>query len=94
MACCSWSPSAVVDGSGAARVLLRYADPAWLVEATVEYPIQVNGKVRGRITVAADADAATVEQAALAEEKIVALLDGKAPRKVIVIPGRMVNVVV
>jgi len=70
------------------------ADPALLVEETVDYPIQVNGKVRSRISVAADADSATVEQAALAEEKIVALLDGKPPRKVIVIPGRMVNVVV
>ncbi len=69
------------------------ADPKYLVEDTVDYPIQVNGKVRSRITVAADADNAAVEAAALADEKIVALLDGKPPRKVIVIPGRMVNVV-
>ena len=69
------------------------ADPALLIDDTVDYPIQVNGKVRSRITVAADADKAAVEAAALADEKIVALLDGKAPRKVIVVPGRMVNVV-
>jgi leucyl-tRNA synthetase len=70
------------------------ADPAYLVEDTVEYPVQVNGKVRGRITVAADADTATAEAAALADEKVAAFLSGAAPRKVIVVPGRMVNIVV
>jgi leucyl-tRNA synthetase len=69
------------------------ADPALLVVDTVDYPIQVNGKVRSRITAPADASAAEVEAQALADAKIAALLDGKAPRKVIVIPGRMVNVV-
>ncbi|QKT08913.1 leucine--tRNA ligase [Gordonia sp. X0973] len=68
------------------------ADEKWLVHDTVEIPIQVKGKVRSRITVAADADEETVRTAALADEKIVALLDGE-PRKVIVVPGRMVNVV-
>ena len=69
------------------------ADAAWLVEDTVDYPIQVNGKVRSRITVAADSTPAAVESTALADEKVVALLDGKTPRKVIVVPGRMVNIV-
>ena len=50
------------------------ADPAYLVEDTVEYPVQVNGKVRGRITVAADADADALEAAALADEKVLAFL--------------------
>ncbi|MET9200569.1 leucine--tRNA ligase [Gordonia sp. NPDC003585] len=68
------------------------ADAAWLVEDTIEIPIQVKGKVRSRITVAADASEATVRSAALSDEKIAALLDGE-PRKVIVVPGRMVNVV-
>lgn len=67
-------------------------DPLWLVEDSVEIPIQVKGKVRSRITVAADADEATIRAAALADPKIAALLDGE-PRKVIVVPGRMVNVV-
>ncbi|MGB6068927.1 MAG: leucine--tRNA ligase, partial [Rhodococcus sp. (in: high G+C Gram-positive bacteria)] len=49
----------------------------WLVADTVDYPIQVNGKVRSRITVPADATKDDVEKTALAEEKIVALLDGK-----------------
>jgi leucyl-tRNA synthetase len=54
----------------------------------------VNGKVRGHITVAADADAATVESIALADDKVSAAIDGATPKKVIVVPGRMVNVVI
>jgi leucyl-tRNA synthetase len=69
------------------------ADPAYLVDDTVEYPVQVNGKVRGRITIAADADAAAAEAAALADEKVAAFLAGAVPRKVIVVPGRLVNLV-
>ncbi|WP_040784819.1 leucine--tRNA ligase [Nocardia pneumoniae] len=69
------------------------ADPALLVEESVEYPIQVNGKVRSRIQVAADADNATIEAAALADEKITELLNGATPRKLIVVPGRLVNIV-
>ncbi|WP_308251522.1 leucine--tRNA ligase [Rhodococcoides kroppenstedtii] len=69
------------------------ADETWLVDDTVDYPIQVNGKVRSRISVAADASREAVQSAALADEKIVALLNGGQPRKVIVVPGRMVNVV-
>ncbi|CAN5366016.1 leucine--tRNA ligase [soil metagenome] len=70
------------------------ADPAYLLEDSVEYPVQVNGKVRGRITVAADAAAEAVEAAALTDEKVLASLAGKTPRKVIVVPGKMVNLVV
>ncbi|TNC27252.1 leucine--tRNA ligase [Amycolatopsis alkalitolerans] len=70
------------------------ADEQYLVEDTIEYPIQVNGKVRARVVVAADAGQDAVRSAALAEEKIAAMLGGGAPRKVIVVPGRLVNVVV
>ncbi|WP_197382687.1 leucine--tRNA ligase [Mycolicibacterium mengxianglii] len=70
------------------------ADPAYLVEDTVEYPVQVNGKVRGRITVPADADKSTVESLARADEKVLAFLAGAEPKKVIVVPGRLVNLVV
>ncbi|MCX6463351.1 MAG: leucine--tRNA ligase [Pseudonocardiales bacterium] len=69
------------------------ADERFLVADTVEYPIQVNGKVRSRITVAADAPTDAVRAAALADEKVVGLLAGREPRKVIVVPGRLVNVV-
>jgi leucyl-tRNA synthetase len=68
-------------------------DEKYLVEDTVEYPIQVNGKVRSRVTVPAGAGREDVQAAALAEEKIAALLDGDEPRKVIVVPGKLVNVV-
>ena len=69
------------------------ADPALLVDDTVEVPVQVNGKVRSRIVVAADADQATMEATALADPKVQAALGGNAPKKVIVVPGRMVNIV-
>ena len=69
------------------------ADPALLVAETVEVPVQVNGKVRSRIVVAADADQAATEAAALADPKVQAALGGNAPKKVIVVPGRMVNIV-
>ena len=62
-------------------VPMPVADPAQLVEDAVEYPVQVNGKVRSHITVSADADSATVEAAALADSKILAALDGAAPQE-------------
>jgi len=69
------------------------ADPALLVADEIEYPIQVKGKVRARVSVPAAATAAEVEAAALAEEKIVELLAGATPRKVVVVPGKMVSIV-
>ena len=69
------------------------ADSAMLTDDTVEYPVQVNGKVRARITVVTGADSATVQRAALADAKVVTALAGATPSKVIVIPGRMVNIV-
>jgi len=69
------------------------ADAALLVDETIEYPVQVNGKVRGHVTVPADADAAAVESAALAEPRVAAAIGEATPMKVIVVPGRMVNVV-
>ncbi|ANZ37118.1 leucine--tRNA ligase [Lentzea guizhouensis] len=69
------------------------ADEQYLVEDTVEYPIQVNGKVRSRVVVAAAASQDEIKAAALAEEKIAELVAGGEPRKVIVVPGRLVNVV-
>ncbi|MFB9239603.1 leucine--tRNA ligase [Plantactinospora siamensis] len=67
------------------------ADPALLTVATVTYPVQVNGKVRGRVEVPADAPEDEVRSAALAA--VGGSLAGKEPRKVIVVPGRMVSVV-
>ncbi len=70
------------------------AHPQYLVDDTIEYPVQVNGKVRGHIVVAADADPATVEATALADAKVQSAIVGATPKKVIVVPGRMVNVVI
>ncbi|WP_111764900.1 leucine--tRNA ligase [Nakamurella deserti] len=70
------------------------ADPALLVDSSVEYPIQIKGKVRGRITVAADLTPADIEAAALADPKIVEALAGVTPKKIVVVPGRMVSIVV
>ncbi|MFY0633920.1 MAG: leucine--tRNA ligase [Vannielia sp.] len=69
------------------------ADPALLVEDTVTLPIQVNGKRRAEISVPKDMDKAEVEKLALAEDAVIRALDGNAPKKVIVVPGRIVNVV-
>ncbi|MBM7771012.1 leucyl-tRNA synthetase [Actinokineospora baliensis] len=66
----------------------------YLVEDTVEYPVQVNGKVRGRVTVAAGASQDEVKAAALADEKVAAAVGGAKPKKFIVVPGRLVNIVV
>ena len=70
------------------------AEQRWLTVDTVDYPIQVNGKVRSKITVAADASRADVQAAALDDPKVVEILDGREPKKVIVVPGRLVNLVV
>ena len=70
------------------------ADSAMLSEDEITLPIQINGKKRGELTVAADADKDTIEKAVLASEPVIKALDGKAPRKVIVVPKRIVNVVI
>jgi leucyl-tRNA synthetase len=68
-------------------------DPAALVRNTIPLVIQVKGKVRGNLEVPADADAATLEQLALASEVAIKWLEGKPPRRVIVVPGKLVNLV-
>ena len=70
------------------------ADEAMLVEDSVTLPIQINGKRRGEITVSKDLAKDEVEKIALAHEAVTRALDGNAPKKVIVVPGRIVNVVV
>ena len=70
------------------------ADRSLMVESDITIPVQVNGKKRGEVTVARDADNASVEAAVLALEPIKAVLEGKPPRKIVVVPQRIVNVVV
>src|SRR4051812_45726305 len=70
------------------------AEERWLVDETVEVAVQVNGKVRAQVAVPADADAAGLEAAARADEKVAAQLEGRTVRRVIAVPGRLVNFVV
>ena len=69
------------------------ADEAMLVDDTVTLPIQINGKRRAEIQVPADMSKEEVEKIALAHEAVIRTLDGATPKKVIVVPGRIVNVV-
>ncbi|WP_308021473.1 leucine--tRNA ligase [Neisseria mucosa] len=69
-------------------------DEAALVKSEIEVMVQVNGKLRGKIIVAADASKADLEAAALATEGAVKFMEGKPAKKIIVVPGRLVNIVV
>jgi leucyl-tRNA synthetase len=68
-------------------------DPDALMQDEIELMLQVNGKLRGSIVVPAGADKAAIEQAALAHEMFQKFANGAAPKKVIVVPGRLVNLV-
>ncbi len=69
-------------------------DEAAAKEDTIELPVQINGKVRGRITVAADASEEEIRSAALASEAVKKYLEGKEPKKIIVANKRLVSLVV
>lgn len=69
-------------------------DTAALVQDEIELMIQVNGKLRGNLLVAKDTDKATLEQLAVAHDAVQKLLAGGTPKKVIVVPGRLINVVI
>ncbi|WBU56792.1 leucine--tRNA ligase [Paracoccus sediminicola] len=69
------------------------ADPALLVDDTVTMPIQINGKRRAEISVAKDMPKEDIESLVLADETVQKFLDGASPKKLIVVPGRIVNVV-
>ena len=77
------------------------ADACWptldeqaLVRDTVELVVQVDGKVRGRLEIGVDADKDTALAAALANENVAKFVEGKSLRKVILVPGRLLNIVV
>jgi leucyl-tRNA synthetase len=69
------------------------ADPSVAKADEITLVVQVNGKLRDKITCAADLDNAALEALALASPKVAELLEGRAPKKVIVVPGKLVNVV-
>ncbi|SFO07668.1 leucyl-tRNA synthetase [Roseovarius lutimaris] len=70
------------------------ADPAMLVDENITLPIQINGKRRAEISVPHDMPKSEVEKVALAHDAVIKALDGAQPRKIIVVPGRIVNVVI
>ncbi|PVH27860.1 leucine--tRNA ligase [Pararhodobacter oceanensis] len=70
------------------------ADPAFLVDDTVTLPVQINGKRKAEIAVALDASKEEVEKIALSDEAVTRALAGATPKKIIVVPGRIVNVVI
>ena len=69
-------------------------DATALVQDSIEMVVQVNGKLRGKIQLSADADRETCEAAALANDQVRRFIDGNPVRKVIVVPGKLVNIVV
>jgi leucyl-tRNA synthetase len=69
-------------------------DGALIVSDEVTLPVQVNGRKRADVTVPRDADAKTVEAAVLALDAVVRALDNRPPKKVVVVPNRIVNVVI
>ncbi|MGE7154021.1 leucine--tRNA ligase [Methylorubrum rhodesianum] len=85
----------VLGGEGlVAEASWPVADQALLVEDEITLPVQINGKKRADVTVPRDADAKAVEAATLALEPVQRALEGRIPKKVIVVPGRIVNLVV
>ena len=70
------------------------ADPALLVDSTVAIPVQVNGKRRGEINVPVGAPKELVEKEALSLEAVARMLDGKPPKKLVIVPDRIINVVI
>ena len=70
------------------------ANPTLVTTEQLEYPVQINGKVRARLQLPADTEQTAVQQAALQHPRVVELLAGAAPRKIIVVPGRLVSIVI
>jgi leucyl-tRNA synthetase len=68
-------------------------DESLLKADTVEIPVQINGKLRAKLVVPADIDKSTLEKTALADDKVRALIDGKTIKRIIVLPGKLVNIV-
>ena len=88
------------SASGSGRLGLRITRPPWpavdesaLVQNEIELMLQVNGKLRGKLKVAADAAKDAIEAAALASPEAQKHMEGKPAKKVVVVPGRLVNIV-
>jgi leucyl-tRNA synthetase len=69
-------------------------DEKYLVDDTIEYPVSINGKMRAKVSLAADADEAAAKETALSNETVIKWLEGKEIKKFIFVQGRMINVVI
>jgi leucyl-tRNA synthetase len=83
---------------GEKELICKKAWPEWdaalIAEETIPIVIQVNGKKRGKLEMPVNADGQTIESAALESDEVKKFLEGKKPKKVIVVPGRLINIVV
>jgi leucyl-tRNA synthetase len=86
--------AALVPGSHLLDQSWPEVDESALVKSEIELMVQVNGKLRGSVVVAADAAQDLIQQAALQNQNVQKFMEGKPPRKIIVVPGRLVNIVV
>jgi len=75
-------------------LLWEEVDPTLLVDSSVVIPVQVNGKRRGEVTVPKGSPNELVEKEALSLEAVARMLDGKPPKKIVIVPDRIVNVVI
>jgi leucyl-tRNA synthetase len=92
-----WAKLSAVSGQPSAN--LSYAEwpkfnPALLVENEIEIPVQVNGKLRDKLVIAAAATEEQIKTAALASDKIKPFIEGKEIKKIVVVPKKLVNIVV
>ena len=83
----------ILGGEALANQAWPKFEEAYLVEDEIELVIQVNGKVRDKLMVSKDAPKDEIEKLALASEKVQNFVEGNTVRKVIVVPGRLVNIV-
>ena len=65
-----------------------------MVESSFEYPVMINGKMRAKINLSLDLSKEAIEKEALADETVQKWLEGKTPKKIIVVPGKIVNLVI
>jgi leucyl-tRNA synthetase len=76
-----------------ARAPFPSFDLSYLVESEKEYPVSFNGKLRFKLTLPADLSKEAIEQAVMSHEKTIQQLAGSAPKKVIIVPGKIINIV-
>ena len=84
----------LVDPAVQRHLVAASDNAALLVDDEITIAIQVNGKLRGSITVRKDADREAIEKLALANENVMRFIEGQAVKKMVVVPGRLVNIVV